>query len=321
MTPKRIAGAAAGTAIGLGLASAAYQAGGEARDRRRHPPPGRLVDVGGYRLHIRCAGTGGPPVIICPALGATVEEWREVQQRIAEETTVCVYDRAGLGYSDSPRKHRTVKRMAGELHALLRGAGIEPPYVLAGHSIGGLIARVFITLYPAEVVGLVLIEASHPEMGKRLPAAHITHHRSGRPLYVALERMRPLGLQRMALDLSFRKDSPVTSRQRRADGAEMLALTAICRDTAATAGDLGDLPVMVLTSSDWGSARDAGMAQERAHARYRAWVTLQDELAGLSTNTTHVTADHGGHHLNRDNPELVAHAITDLVERVRSAVR
>src|SRR5882672_4112225 len=130
MMMRRLGGTLAAGAAALGLASAAYQAAGESRDRRRQPPPGRLIDVGGHRLHIVCAGQGSPPVVIVPALGATAEDWREVQGRVATDTTVCVYDRAGLGYSESPRRHRTARRMAEELHALLHGAGIAPPYVL-----------------------------------------------------------------------------------------------------------------------------------------------------------------------------------------------
>lgn len=101
MTTARIMGALAAAAAALGLANAAYQAAGEAEDRRKLPPPGRLVDVGGCPLHIMCAGQGGPAVVIIPALGASSEAWADVQRAVAQETTVCSYDRAGLGWSDS----------------------------------------------------------------------------------------------------------------------------------------------------------------------------------------------------------------------------
>jgi pimeloyl-ACP methyl ester carboxylesterase len=296
----------------LGLASAAYQTVGEARDRRRYPPPGRLVDVGGYRLHIVCAGQGSPAVVVIPALGASTQEWVEVQRRLAQETTVCVYDRAGLGWSESPPKHRTALRMAQELHALLHGADIESPYVLAGHSLGGLMARVFIHLYPGEVAGLALIDPSHPKMGERLPRSHMTHSPSGRMLYVALERARPLGIQRLSRDLALRRADIIPwARKRRADESELLALNAICRQTGEMTGDLGNLPLAVLTASEFGR-------QDRPRARYQSWLVLQDELATLSANSTHVVAEHGGHHLNRDNPELVVEVVADLVKRVRS---
>src|SRR5262245_3123277 len=94
-------------AMALGLASAAYQAAGEARDRRRFPPPDRLVDVGGYRLHLLCAGQGSPAVVVIPALGGAALGWLTIQRSLATETTVCLYDRAGLGWSDLAHGRRT----------------------------------------------------------------------------------------------------------------------------------------------------------------------------------------------------------------------
>ena len=317
-----IGAVAAAAATALGLASAAYQAAGEAQDRRRHPPPGLLVDVGGYRLHIECTGEGAPPVVICPALGATTEAWREVQRTVAAETSVCVYDRAGLGYSDSPRKHRTAVRMAAELHTLLHAADIAPPYILAGHSMGGLIARVFIALYPAEVAGLALVDSSHPEMKKRTAKTDSWQYPGGALFSAVLDRTRPLGARRIAHDLGIRKEDRVPwSSNRCADQAEFLAISAICEETAEVAGNLGDLPLAVVTSAKDDPNDEPGSRHEQARSRfYPDWVVLQNELAALSTNSTHVVAKSGGHHLNRDNPELVAEVITDLVKRVRSAL-
>jgi pimeloyl-ACP methyl ester carboxylesterase len=323
VTKSRIIRTAATAAIALGFASAAYQSAGEARDRRRHPPPGRLVDVGGYRFHIKCVGHGTPPVVICPAIGATVGAWQDVQRRVSQDTTICVYDRAGLGHSDSPRRRRTATCMAEELHGLLHGAGLQPPYVLAGHSMGGLIVRVFASLYLGEVAGLALIDSSHPEQEKRLPRTHLRDYPGGMLLTVAHEWMRPLGLRRMARDLGLRSTADVDwSCHRRADSAELLQFRAISRVTAALAGELGDLPLAVITSAEFDPKNTPGSRQEHARSRfYAGWVPLQKELATLSTNSTHIVANHGGHHLNRDNPELVARVMADLVKRVRSAGR
>lgn len=105
--------------------SAVYQAIGDARDRRRHPPPGRLVDVGGRKLHI-CAGQDSPAVVLIPALSTpAVNDWPPILELLGRETTVCVYDRAGVGWSDSPRRRRTGVRMAEELRGLLRAAEVR----------------------------------------------------------------------------------------------------------------------------------------------------------------------------------------------------
>lgn len=309
MPKGRAAAATAIAAVGLGLASAAYQTVGEARDRRRHPPPGRLVDVGGYRLHIVCEGEGAPPVIICPALGATTDEWERVQHLAARTTTVCVYDRAGLGYSEPPRRPRTGRRMAEELHALLRAAGLQPPYVLAGHSMGGFVVRIFAALYPDEIGGFILVDSSHPEQASRLPRHSVRDYPGGMFLAASYRWVRPLGMRRLARCLRLTNGESVQGRyNRRAISAELITFKAIGRETTEVTGSLGELPLTVLSANG-----------EHAHPGYsREWVVLQEELAALSTCSTHIEADHGGHHLNHDNPELVAEVITDLVGRVRA---
>jgi pimeloyl-ACP methyl ester carboxylesterase len=317
MRALRIVGVSAGAAAALGLASAAYQAAGEARDRRRHPPPGHLVDVGGYRLHAVCAGRGSPAVVIIPALGATAAEWAEVQQSLARETTVCVYDRAGLGWSDSPPRRRAGQAMGEELHALLRGLGIGPPYVRVGHSLGGVLARIFIQLYPGEVIGLALIDSSHSGQEQRLPRAYLESYLAGRLLLVACAWMSPLGLSRMARDRRLLKPSgDGWASHRRADAAELLAAGRIRREVPG--GDLGDLPLAVVTSSELAPGVPPGSRAQRARSRfYPPWTVLQDELAALSASSTHVVAEHAGHHLNQDDPELVTREVTGLVMRTR----
>jgi pimeloyl-ACP methyl ester carboxylesterase len=304
----------------LGLASAVYQAVGEVRDRRRNPPPGRLVDVGGYQLHIMPAGHGTPAVVVIPAMGDSGSEWLDVQRAIAQQTEVCLYDRAGLGWSDSPPRRRTAATMAGELHALLRGADIMPPYVLVGHSMGGLVARVFIQRYPDEVTGLALVDSSHPGQTSRLPKIEMRNYRGGKLLETALARTRPLGLRRLVHDLGLRGSASIgRSQHRRAAYSELLAFDAICREVS---GGFGDLPLAVVTSSELIPNQPAGSRAQRARRRfYPAWATLQDELAMLSTNSTHDVSDRAGHYVHRDDPELVIRVITALVAQARPAAQ
>jgi pimeloyl-ACP methyl ester carboxylesterase len=127
-------------------------------DRRRFPPPGRLVDVGGHRLDARCAGEGTPPVVIIVAMGGLAADWLAVQDAPAAESAVVVYDRAVLGRSDAVRRWPTGVGMAREVHALLDGAGITHSVVLAGHSSGRLVGRVFAWMDPGEVAGVIMTQ-------------------------------------------------------------------------------------------------------------------------------------------------------------------
>src|SRR5438067_13079709 len=149
-----------GLLVVLGLTGAIYESVAEAADMRAYPPPGRMIDVGGYRLHINCVGTGSPTVVIEAGWGDSSGAWSSwVQPGVARTTRVCTYDRAGMGYSEPGPLPRTAERFAEELHALLSNAGESGPYVLVGHSLGGLPVRVFVSTYAANVAGVVLIEA------------------------------------------------------------------------------------------------------------------------------------------------------------------
>lgn len=141
--------------LGAGLA---YQVLGLYLDARRFPPPGRMVDVGSCRLHLQEQGNGKPIVVLEAGIASTSLAWALVQPRISEFTRVVSYDRAGLGWSDACKTPRNVETMVCELAALLENADIPPPYILVGHSFGGLLIRAYAYLRPHEVAGLVFID-------------------------------------------------------------------------------------------------------------------------------------------------------------------
>jgi pimeloyl-ACP methyl ester carboxylesterase len=130
---------------------------------RRTPPPGRLIDVGGFALHLNCTGVGSPAVVCDAALGGSSLSWSLVQPALSATTRVCTYDRAGFGWSGAGPLPRTAGRIADELRTLLDRAGVEPPFVLVGHSFGGLVMRIFAARYRSDIAGLVLVDPAHPE--------------------------------------------------------------------------------------------------------------------------------------------------------------
>ena len=157
-------------AIACLVSTSCHRSGGQLAERaaqsdrvgRADPPPlGRLVDVGGYRLHLDCRGAGSPVVILLPGSGDFSFDWSLVQPDVARSARVCSYDRAGSAWSDPGPTPRTMKQEAHELRELLRAASEAPPYILVGHSVGGLVARVYTTAYPGEVAGMVLVDATH----------------------------------------------------------------------------------------------------------------------------------------------------------------
>jgi pimeloyl-ACP methyl ester carboxylesterase len=300
-----------------GIASSAYQRIAEAADRRRYPPPGRTIDIGGRRMHILAEGEGSPAVVIIPALADNVLEWvRVVRMATAGAgTTVCVYDRAGVGWSDPPAGKVTLDSMADDLHVLLKAAGITPPYVVAGHSIGGVAARRFQARYPDDVSGMLLIDSSHEDQARRL---------SRRPPLVraARRQARILGARRLAASLGLVRGLDAVSLGRQvppehAGAARAIELSArqrriVVRELLLLArpqeqpGHLGALPLTVITS-----------AVRQSPEFWAAWAHMQDELAALSSDFVHLHAARAGHYVHRDEPDLVAGAMADLVKRCR----
>jgi pimeloyl-ACP methyl ester carboxylesterase len=127
------------------------------------PPPGCLVQVGPHKLHLHCSGSGTPTVVFDAALGGSSLSWTLIQPEIAQLTHCCSYDRAGFGWSESGPLPRTAGRVASELHELLGRARVAPPYLLVGHSFGGLVMRLMAARHSDEIAGLVLIEPAIPE--------------------------------------------------------------------------------------------------------------------------------------------------------------
>jgi pimeloyl-ACP methyl ester carboxylesterase len=166
---SRVLVALCGLIVLAAIAGTTYQWLATRKDLAATPPPGHLVDIGGYRLHLWCTGDGAPAVILDTGLGGSSAGWGFVQPDVAQFTRVCSYDRAGMGYSDPGPSPRTARRIASELAELLPRSGITGPVVLVGASIGGFNARVFASDHPDRAAGLVLVDASHEDDLHQVP--------------------------------------------------------------------------------------------------------------------------------------------------------
>jgi pimeloyl-ACP methyl ester carboxylesterase len=320
---RRIVVALLGIALLLTAFGFIYENISEARDRRFHPMPGRLVEIlsGGSSLnmHIDCSGQGTPTVVLDSGLGDSFISWQKVQPQIAGFTRVCSYDRAGIGYSDSSPQPRTSQVIAEELHSLLQAAGISPPYVLVGHSMGGYDVRVFAGLYRNEVAGMVLVDASHPDQEKRLPIELSDMEGSWLRQAEFLEFGMPFGIPRL---LGLCGENPAVRavecnfHTAREGIAEMKAFRESSAQVAAT-GSLGDLPMVVLSHDP--DKPSADFPADVAKRTNDAWEKMQEEMAHLSTRGTQEIAKNSGHYIQMDRPDLVIDAVRKVVYQARQA--
>lgn len=167
---KRLMLGLCGLVVLTAAAGFIFQKSQEAGDRERYPPPGKLFDVQGTKMHIHCTGEGSPTVVFEMGLSETSSYWTDIHDKIAATTRVCSYDRVGLGYSEPVGRPIPSQEVASRLRTLLREAGVDDKLILVGYSAGGIHIRQFYQQDPERVVGMVLVESTHEQQGTRLPA-------------------------------------------------------------------------------------------------------------------------------------------------------
>ena len=287
----------------------------ESLDSAAPAMPGRLVDVGDHRLHISCTGNGSPTVVLEPGLGeisAVMSAW--VAPDVAATTRVCVYDRAGRGWSESADGPQDGTEVATDLHTLLANAGESGPYVLAGHSAGGIYALNFARLFPADTAGVVLLDSMHPEQYERMASWPMFYEMFRRQSAV-MPSLSRFGVSRLINATSY-GDLPEPQRTQE---RELLSTPAhnrsvrdefdqirVALDQAAELDSLGALPLTVVT------------AQRGQEAD---WFPMQENLLRLSTNSTQVEVADATHQTlltNQDTAEQAAHAIDQVISAVRT---
>ena len=240
-----------------------------------------LVDVGGRQLYLTCEGEGSPTVVMEAGGRGNSGSWYLVQPFVADFTRVCSHDRAGNGYSESAPVLDTAQEIADELYNLLTSAGVDGPYVLVGHSLGGILVRVFANRYLNEVAGMVLVDTGH-----------------GDPVARFQEVLTPEEWQQVR-DLILHADEGFTLP----GGLDLLG------------PDLGDIPLVVLTAGRRGASP---LPPDIAERLEQVRLETQEELLTLSTNSTHVIAEESGHSIQKDQPDLVVKAIRQVVEESRA---
>jgi pimeloyl-ACP methyl ester carboxylesterase len=292
-----------------------YESIREAADRRSHPMPGQLVAVGQHRLHLSCTGTRGPTVVLEPGAGEMSSALGWIAPAVARDTRVCVYDRAGRGWSEPATSPPDGSQIATDLHTLLQRAHVPGPYVLAGHSFGGLYVMSFAAQYPQDVAGMVLVDSTAPT------STPVSRERAG--AYDVMARVSALasssarlGLGRLLGWLDYSDLPPQSRDEARASTATASHLGstvdeyAVASRSTSQAGELVDLasrPLVVLTAG-------------RGNAE--GWMAAQNEMARLSTNSRHrVVADATHESLlgDRNDAAAVSRAIHDVVVSVRNS--
>jgi pimeloyl-ACP methyl ester carboxylesterase len=291
--------------VAAALAGAAfYESKLEERDAKSFTAAGKLVDVGGRKLHVLCAGQGAPTVVFESSGLSPALEWEKLVAEVGKKQRACAYDRAGMGWSDPVDGERAITELVADTRAALTAAGEKPPYVLVGHSIGGALVRQYVASHPDEVRGLVLVDVATKYVMERWPKV-------GKAMRSNLSRGRWLatvGLLRLANPLKLdARDAALTYRARTMVAADQVvgAGTAALPTLPASV----NVPTVVLThgrGGDWAGPGVIGPVDEAA-IEYD-WQAAQKELAH-DLKAPLVVADKSGHMIASEQPELIVQAI------------
>jgi pimeloyl-ACP methyl ester carboxylesterase len=324
----------------LVMASASQEA------NKTYPPPGRLVDVGGWRLHLNCTGKSkgnAPTVVLESGSGDFSFDWILVQTEVARFARVCSYDRAGRAWSDLGPRPRTMRQVAYELRTALSKAGEKGPYVLVGQSIGGLLIRTYASRYPKEVAGMVLVDSTHEDTqlnvnGKIQRMRELSQGRTIPPVQAtirAAEKELSAEEKRQVEDTLKQIGSPKIGPPFIRLPAEIQAMrlwglaqphhyvadsdpywseefAEVYASRKKQKYPLGDAPLIVLTRGKRGYPNNEVGDQLEAERK-----RMQSDLLNLSRNSKQIIAANSGHHIHLDEPEVVTNAIQQVIDAVQ----
>jgi pimeloyl-ACP methyl ester carboxylesterase len=314
------------------------------------PPPGKLVDVGGWRIHLNCTGRSEPDaptaVLEAGALGFSFD-WSLVQPGVARFVRVCSYDRAGYAWSDPGPAPRTMRQVAYELHTALVNFNIKPPYVLVGHSLGGLRVRTFASLYPKEIVGMMLVDSAHEDStrnfkGKRVRSRELSEGRAIPPIQTSISAADKMlsAKERQRIEDFLKRTGPPKIKppfNRLTPRIQKMRLWALAQPQYYASNNdnsffeaykgeeyvemfsarkeedypLDDLPLIVLTRGK-SELPDTAEGRQDNEERQRE----QLDLLRLSRNSRQIIAETSGHSIQLDDPALVVDAIREVVDAI-----
>lgn len=273
-------------------------------------PPGRIIDMGSFNMHIHCQGEGHPVVVLDAGLGGFSMDWLKIQNELSESVMVCSYDRAGYGWSESGPSPRVTDQLVDELELLLDKAAIAPPYILVGHSFGGFNVQYFAKLNPKKVVGIALIEASHPDQSSRMPDIPANRERS-----FSSDRIMT------TFDVSSLKKYPPEARH--TAGSLLTSMKSIMTQRreflyfnqsgfqVSQGGRLPDVPLIVLTRG-----KRVWPDDPYGNNLERIWQEMQIDLLSLTSDSWQVIAADSGHQIHLEQPDLVVESIQDLLGKI-----
>ncbi len=265
----------------------------------------RMVDIGSHSLHLRCIGTGEPAVVIDTGVGDLAEKWHGIQDQLAQDIQVCTYDRAGYGQSEPGPMPRHSQQVASELKLLLEKAGVKDPYVLVGHSLGGLNLQVFASRYPGLVAGLVLIDPPPLDFitGKAFPDLYHMAVQQAPELSAAAEHARQ----------STDPEERARASYLEAVASEHQMFITETAEQVAAIESFGDTPLTVMAAGKPNPAFG-----EAAQAFQSFWIEQSWALAARSANSTFILVEESGHHLEEDAPDAIIRAIRQVIAQIRA---
>lgn len=303
-----------------------YESASVSLSRNRLPMPGTLVDAGPHSLHVRSVGHQPLTVVMEAGSGETGLSWGDIPDELSRDATVVTYDRAGYGWSEDPESERSGENVVNELHLALQNAGLPGPYVLVGHSLGGMYTRLFAMTYPDEVAGLVLVDA-RPENFERLsgPVYEEDQYQSSTPSPAVLSILKQSGILRLFQNVLLEgmiepedRDvflnviaRPAFFHTIEEEGKLSQSLEDVLRGRT-----MGDLPLRIIARGVAPDYAAAGVSPEAANKVERLWRQGQEEMLNLSGNAQLIIAEESGHNVMNDQPELVEEVVRGLLKDI-----